>query len=328
MNQSTKTGAPSPLMVTDEDLELINQHAIAPLRKEEVFVFHVVLCDNELDRDGERFADEALEKLAELFCGKTGIFDHDPKCKHQTARIYRTYVEEDHSRTVLGEEPYRCLKADAYMVRTPSNQDLIAEISGGIKKEVSIGFAAAKRICSICGANQMTSSCVHRKGESYVLPSGKTVVCYHEIDEPTDAYEWSFVAVPAQVNAGIIKQFDGKALESMLKTYSEQPEKGIVLTEDEIKQFEQYVRTNNALREAGDLYIESMKKEIRTYALWDKDSGFDAQTLDKLCEKMTLEELRTFHEGMKKSAQKHLPFLFQLKPQPEESPVVDDSFRI
>lgn len=30
-------------------------------------------------------------------------------------------------------------------------------------------------------------------------------LCYGELQNPTDAYEWSFVAVPAQKNAGITK---------------------------------------------------------------------------------------------------------------------------
>jgi hypothetical protein len=44
--------------------------------------------------------------------------------------------------------------------------------------------------------------CDHEKGGEYC---GK--LCYHILDEPLDAYEWSFVAVPAQVNAGVTKRF-------------------------------------------------------------------------------------------------------------------------
>ena len=44
--------------------------------------------------------------------------------------------------------------------------------------------------------------CDHEKGSEY---GGK--LCYHILDEPLDAYEWSFVAVPAQVNSGVTKRF-------------------------------------------------------------------------------------------------------------------------
>ena len=60
-------------------LAQLNQFTRRTLTQEEVFLFDVRLCDNEIDRDGERFSLEALEQLKTLFVGKTGIFDHNPK---------------------------------------------------------------------------------------------------------------------------------------------------------------------------------------------------------------------------------------------------------
>ena len=77
---------------------------------------------------------------------------------------------------------------------------MIAEIEGGIKKEVSVGCSMARRVCSICGAED--GGCQHVKGQEY---NGK--LCFVELKEPRDAYEWSFVAVPAQRNAGVVKRF-------------------------------------------------------------------------------------------------------------------------
>ena len=68
---SVLSGAPTP-----QELELINNYTVKPLSADEVYTFGIVLCDNEIDRDFERFDIPALEKLAELFVGKTGIFDH------------------------------------------------------------------------------------------------------------------------------------------------------------------------------------------------------------------------------------------------------------
>lgn len=79
--------------VSGEELEKINGYAREPLTEDKVFVFRVALCDNDIDRDGEKFSSGALEKLAELFNGRTGIFDHDPKSSKQTARIFDTWVE-------------------------------------------------------------------------------------------------------------------------------------------------------------------------------------------------------------------------------------------
>ena len=93
------------------------------------------------------------------------------------------------------------------MVRTEENRDLIAEIDGGIKKEVSISCAAAVRRCSVCGNDRNSGGCAHVNGKTY---AGR--LCHTILDKITDAYEWSFVAVPAQVRAGVTKKFsDGEA---------------------------------------------------------------------------------------------------------------------
>ncbi|OLA42145.1 MAG: hypothetical protein BHW31_01510 [Firmicutes bacterium CAG:110_56_8] len=55
-----------------------------------------------------------------------------------------------------------------------------------------------RSVCSICGSDY--GSCGHRKGESY---DGQ--VCCAILQEPMDAYEFSFVAVPAQREAGVLK---------------------------------------------------------------------------------------------------------------------------
>ena len=64
---------------TAEELALIGRYTRRELAPEEVYTFPVLLCDNEIDREGERFSIPALEKLADLFVGKTGIFDHEAK---------------------------------------------------------------------------------------------------------------------------------------------------------------------------------------------------------------------------------------------------------
>ena len=51
-----------------------------------------MLCNNDVDRDHEKFTRQALEKLGALFVGKTGIFDHSMKSGDQAARIYATAV--------------------------------------------------------------------------------------------------------------------------------------------------------------------------------------------------------------------------------------------
>ena len=200
MKINKQAGVDQALVLDETELGLINAMSRKTLTAEEVYVFAVRLCDNQVDRDGERFPVETLEELAALFVGKSGIFDHQWSARGQTARIYRTELVRDESILTEAGEPLCYLKGCAYMLRTQSNQDLIAEIEGGIKKEVSVGCAVDRAVCSICGADLRRDQCGHKKGEVY---GGK--LCYASLEGASDAYEFSFVAVPAQPRAGVVK---------------------------------------------------------------------------------------------------------------------------
>ena len=62
-------------------LEQLNRFTRRTLTQEEVFLFDVRLCDNEIDRDGERFSLEALEQLKALFVGKPAFLTTIPRVK-------------------------------------------------------------------------------------------------------------------------------------------------------------------------------------------------------------------------------------------------------
>lgn len=210
MDTVFKTAAPGP-----EDLALISAQARRELNADEVYTFALRLCDNDIDRDMERFSDEALDELAGLFLGAPGIFDHCWSAKGQTARLYKTEVVAEPEKVTVDGRPYRYLKGWAYMMHTEENAPLITEIDGGIKREVSVGCSVETVACSICG--RPLEQCRHEKGRRY---DGR--LCHGVLDGAADAYEWSFVAVPAQKGAGVVKskryggqeppQDDGKAL--------------------------------------------------------------------------------------------------------------------
>lgn len=192
--------------VTQAELEQINRFSRKELAPEEIYTFAVTLCDNEVDRDGEQFSLTALEEMERLFIGKTGIFDHSMRGRDQKARIYSTRLETKGEQSTQPGQPYSRLTAKAYMLRTAENEDLIAEIEGGIKKEVSVGVSVESRSCSVCGAQQ----CTHQRGQRY-----KGQLCYQILDGVQDAYEWSFVAVPAQPKAGVTKAYSGTAPQTL-----------------------------------------------------------------------------------------------------------------
>ena len=175
---------------TAVQLEAINAQAKGKLTAEQVYVFSLRLCDDQVDRDAERFDTGALPQLAKLFVGKTGIVDHKWSSDSQVARIFAAEV--------VREEGVSYIKAWAYIRRGGHADEVIADIEAGIKKEVSVGCAMGRAVCSVCGGEYGT--CGHVKGESY---DGE--ICCAVLKEPMDAYEFSFVAVPAQRNAGVLK---------------------------------------------------------------------------------------------------------------------------
>lgn len=178
--------------LTGGELALINAQALRPMAADEVFAFKLAACDNQVDRDYERFTDTALADMAKLYVGKPVLRDHRWNSACQAARVYAAEVEDarDSKRLVL-----RC-----YMPRTEGTAETITAIESGVIRECSVGIRAGSSTCSICGAVQQKVMCIHWPGKEY---GGK--MCHFDLDNIRDAYEVSLVAVPAQPEAGIVK---------------------------------------------------------------------------------------------------------------------------
>lgn len=190
MEIKKETAVGSGGVPTAVQLEAINAQAKGTLTEEQVYVLCLRLCDDQVDRDAERFDTAALPVLAKLFIGKTGIVDHKWSSDSQVARIFATEV--------IVEDGISYIKAWAYIRRGGHADEVIADIEAGIKKEVSVGCSMGRSVCSVCGSDYGT--CGHIKGEHY---DGE--LCCAILKEPMDAYEFSFVAVPAQRDAGVLK---------------------------------------------------------------------------------------------------------------------------
>ena len=260
----------------EQALAEINRLAKTPLAPEQVYTFAVRLCDNEVDRDLERFDPDALEELGRLFLGKSGVFDHQWSAQGQTARIYRTEVIREAAKTTEAGDEYHWLKGWAYLLRTEKNAELIAEIEGGIKKEVSVGCSMGKSVCSICGAED---GCGHEKGQRY---GGK--LCFRELREPLDAYEWSFVAVPAQRSAGILKRFCQESEDTAV------------------------LRKQAAL---GVKYLASLRREVVRLAML-AHTALDGEAFFAVAAKLDEPELLALHKSYAKQAARRFPTVPQL----------------
>lgn len=286
---------------TDEDMKLINEHTLKSLTKDDVFCFSVILCDNDIDRDFERFDENSLKTLEKLFVGKTGILNHSMKSEDQNSRTYKTQVLVDNSRQTVDGKPYTYLKAWCYTVRSEKNESLIRDIESGIKKEVSISCASDSRNCSVCGETH----CNHIAGRKY---NGER--CYKTITGITDAYEWSFVAVPAQRNAGVTKSYKKeKTMENILKSIKE--EKSLTLNENELKKVSDYIAKLENKCADGEKYRLSLCAKIK--------SGFSVtipeikeECVDEMLVSLSTDNLETLCKAMTKKANKVIPISSQL----------------
>lgn len=178
--------------ISGEELELINRQALRALAAEEVFAFRLAACNDQVDRDHERFTGDALEQMAELYPGKPVLMDHQWSAGTQTARVYAAQVDLE------GE--VRRLVLRCYMPRTEGTRETIAAIESGVLRECSVGVRVERCVCSVCGADNAKTLCCHIPGAEY---DGKQ--CHMDLDGVLDAYEVSLVAVPAQKDAGILK---------------------------------------------------------------------------------------------------------------------------
>lgn len=280
--------------ISGEDLDLINRLSKKNLAPEEIFTFSAVLCDNDVDRDFERFDTPELDSLARLFVGKTGISDHEWSASRQIARIYKTRVLREPGKTTATGEDYACLKAWAYMLRTPENTPLINDIEGGIKKETSVGCSVSSSVCSICG--KPSGSCEHVRGQYY---GGS--LCHAVLSGVTDAYEWSFVAVPAQRAAGVTKAFATTPHSPSLKAFVES---------DGGARFAPEFARLSALAKAGERYNAWLKNEtLRLCLICDRDLY---PSLSAAADALDCKQLEDLRASLEKKTARILPLTAQL----------------
>lgn len=212
MNEIIKGGYAAKQAVTEAELALINRQSLRPLTAEEVFTFRIAACDNQVDRDIERFTERSLDDMARLFVGRPVLRDHKWSADTQTARVYAAGVEDAGSgvkRLIL-----RC-----YMLRSEATRPTIDAIEGGILREVSVGVQVDRRLCSICGEDYFSPECSHMRGREY---DGQ--LCHVDLDGVPDVYEVSLCAVPAQREAGVVKRYEAVEAEKAKAGAEEPPE--------------------------------------------------------------------------------------------------------
>lgn len=291
--EAVNSGAPTAVQ-----LEAINAQAKAQLTAEQVYVFSLRLCDDQVDRDHERFDTGALGTLAKLFIGKTGVLDHKWSTDKQIARIFETQV--------VKEEGISYIKAWAYIRRGGSNDEVIADIEAGIKKEVSVGCSMGMAVCSVCGSEYGT--CGHLKGEVY---DGQ--VCCAVLKEPMDAYEFSFVAVPAQREAGVLKALGGgsRCLKELAEEFGAQAEYRALFKQAEL----------------GRRYQKELENSVVRLGL-SLELGVPEPVLRNLVKTAGAEDLLALKEALEGRLNEMLPVTTQLLGGTGKGEIVESGFLI
>jgi len=298
MQVKKATEAVNSGMPTAVQLEAINAQAKAQLTAEQVYVFSLRLCDDQVDRDNERFDTAALPVLAKLFVGKTGIVDHHWSSEKQVARIFETQV--------VKEKGVSYIKAWAYIRRGGKNDEIIADIESGIKKEVSVGCAMGMAVCSVCGSEYGT--CGHMKGEIY---DGQ--ICCAILQEPMDAYEFSFVAVPAQKDAGVLKALGSgkKCLKELAEEFGAQAEYRALFKQAEL----------------GKKYRKELEDSIVRLGL-ALELGVDSDVLRSIASTSKAEDLLKLRKGLEDRLGEMMPVVMQLDCGGSKQETVESGFLI
>lgn len=282
MNIQKGTQVSASGVVTEAQMAAINAQTKATLTAEQVYVFSVRLCDDQVDRDMERFDTAALPELAKMFIGKTGIIDHHWSADAQVARIFETQV--------VCENGVSYIKAWAYVRRGGQAEEVIADIEAGIKKEISVGCAMGQAVCSVCGGEY--GSCGHQKGEHY---DGQA--CHVILRQPMDAYEFSFVAVPAQRAAGVMKAVGGgkRTLKELAEAFGAQTEYRALVVQAKL----------------GREYEKQLQNDV-VRLLLSLDLGLEEPVLRSVAGKVSPEELQKLKAVLEKRISELFPVQTQL----------------
>ena len=139
--------------VTPEMLARINRYAFKDLAADQIYVRKYLLAHNGVDRDRERFPEAILDDFARTLPGKSFIFAHDKRSYLPMGLWFDAATEQitpEKFKELTGEDiqlPEGVASAKVmwgwvYILKTPSSEDLTANIDAGVYRHASIGFMA------------------------------------------------------------------------------------------------------------------------------------------------------------------------------------------
>ncbi|MBQ8078030.1 MAG: hypothetical protein IJ235_06580 [Eubacterium sp.] len=148
-------------------------------------------------------------------------------------------------------------------------------------------------ICSICGKDKRRGGCTHIGGKLYGKKLAFTV-----LGSPSDAYEFCFVAVPAQREAGVTKTFKSKGydMDKVLNTLKSCAGE-VTLTKAQADEINVYIENLKSGAELGEVYKKELMSEV-TAKLMLALPNVDGELLKSVTAVMTVKELMGFKSGL------------------------------
>jgi hypothetical protein len=184
------------------ELARIRQFALEELAPEELYVRHVRLATDAVDRTWERLPRDYLERFAATLPGKPLLLGHDHQ-ETPTGLWFQAAV-----RAAAADEPGEwVLEAGFYLRKSPANEEIRRQIDAGVIRYASIGFRYDLLVCDLCGGATarpgMAGPCDHWPGRLY---DGQVATYSYGGDpERVEAHEGSLVYLGAQYGAELVK---------------------------------------------------------------------------------------------------------------------------
>jgi hypothetical protein len=180
--------------ITPDMIDKINRFSLKPLTAEEVYVRKYLYAHNAVDRDNERFPEKVLDDFAATLPGKSLLKVHDRKSlpvglffdastEDMTKDQFKVLTGED-ARIPEGMNMVKVAWGWIYMLKSPFNEEIMANIDAGVYRHHSPGFRCAD-IMPVKGPYEQ--------------------VLYWEYVPPGEAVEGSIVWLGAQIGSTVQK---------------------------------------------------------------------------------------------------------------------------
>lgn len=171
------------LQASDSTMAAINALTLRALTPEQVAVFSLDICNDQIDKHNSRFPQEELQRINSMIPGRPFMERHDLRGTLPRGTFFRSQLSS--------HDGMISVRPDVFILRTEDNDGFIANIEGGVYRETSIGISFAFPQCSICSKD--LRECRHVPGREY-----EGAQCHYAMRDVKEVIEGSVVPAGSQ----------------------------------------------------------------------------------------------------------------------------------